>query len=121
VSVIVNPGISLSKDYPDKLFIPYRVLVSDEPPSEKAIWKALGLVFDWANRMGLEGKEIFDLRLLLPEPPSPLVSVWSLWCKVGCTETEKRAYYSGEGGKDGREGIKKEDWKAQKVKEGCSL
>jgi len=46
--------------------------------------------FDWANRMGLEGKKVYDLTLKEPDRDNPLSTALTLWCKVECSEQERK-------------------------------
>ena len=51
-------------------------------------------VFDWANRMGLEGKKVYSLNLVQPlkDNYDPLNLDSSLWCKLECTKEDREKW-----------------------------
>lgn len=78
-----------------KSYIPHRLLVINdqivEAKDNESMERCYQLAFDWANRMGLEGKKVFSLFLERPDPKNfnPMRQQSYLWCKIECTEEER--------------------------------
>ncbi len=81
-----------------KSYIPHRILIINEQicknEEEKILTNCFQLSFDWANRMGLEGKRVFDLFLQKPDERNynPMRQQSFLWCKIECTIEERKLW-----------------------------
>jgi hypothetical protein len=81
-----------------KSYIPHRILVINraaiEHKDEETLSRCYQLAFDWANRMGQEGKKVFDLFLEKPDyGKDPLnIGRYYLWCKMECTIEEREKW-----------------------------
>jgi hypothetical protein len=79
-------------------YIPHRILVINQQitknADDEALLQAFRLAFDWANRMGQEGKRVFDLYLQRPDINNynPLANQSYLWCKIECTQEERERW-----------------------------
>ena len=78
-----------------KHFIPHRIFVINEQIEfsnmREIILRCYALAFEWANKMGLEGKRVYDLYLQKPDPINcnSMNTASYLWCKIECTEEER--------------------------------
>lgn len=80
-----------------KSFIPHKILVINDQVSveqhNSTLSQCYALAFDWANRMGLEGKRVFDLLLKAPDyHQDPLNCQSVLWCKIECSEEDRKIW-----------------------------
>lgn len=81
-----------------KYYIPYKILIINEQvektAQDESFLHCMKLAFDWANRMGLKGKRVFDLYLEKPDYRNydPLRQHHTLWCKLECTEQDRKAW-----------------------------
>lgn len=79
-----------------KSYIPYRILVINcqfiESYQDEVLLQCFRLSLDWANRMGLKGKRVYDFYLEKSDPKNPLDYLSYLWCKVECTEDERKLW-----------------------------
>lgn len=77
-------------------YIPHLILTLTDQVTmnamDETITEGYRLAFDWANRMGKEGKRVYDLFLQKPTYEDPLNIRYSLWCKIECTEDERRIW-----------------------------
>lgn len=79
-------------------YIPHTILVINDQilsaKDDETLSRCYALAFDWANRMGKEGKKVFGLRLKRPDPndynPSRMQSYLS--CNIGCTVEERQKW-----------------------------
>lgn len=74
-----------------KTYIPYKLLVINEFSENEAMNKCYRLAFDWANKIGRNGKRVFDLYIQRPDPENynPLSQQsYNLWCKIECSMRE---------------------------------
>jgi hypothetical protein len=79
-----------------KSFIPHNIitinrLVKDNKDLD-VLHYCYRMAFDWANRMGLEGKRVYDLEMLEPPMNDVFFSRYYLCCKIECTLEERRAW-----------------------------
>lgn len=82
-----------------KSFIPHRILVINEQvvqeKDEENMTRCYQLAFDWANRMGMKRKRVFDLYLQSPDPNKDPINIHCqsyLWCKIECTMEERKIW-----------------------------
>lgn len=86
------------EEIPQKSFIPHRILVINDQvvqaKDNETLTRCYQLAFDWANRMGKEGKRVFDLFLQRPDPNNynPMRQQSYLWCKIECTIEERKKW-----------------------------
>ena len=79
-------------------YIPYRILTINEQvektAQDESFLYCMKLVFDWANQMGIKGQRVFSLHLETPNSNNynPLRQHKVLWCKIECTEEERKAW-----------------------------
>jgi hypothetical protein len=78
-----------------KSYIHHRLLIINEQvdknSNDDTFMRCMQISFDWANRMGLEGKRVWRLHLQEPDPNdyNPLAQHKSLWCMIECTIEER--------------------------------
>lgn len=81
-----------------KSYIPHRILIINDQINESARDKTLSecyrLAFDWANKMGSQGKKVFDLYLQKPDYDKDPMNMarYILWCKIECTIEERKLW-----------------------------
>lgn len=77
-----------------KSYIPHRIFVINDQIVHETMDRCYQLAFDWANRMGMEGKRVFDLCLQRPDPNNfnPLRQQSYLCCKIECTIEEREKW-----------------------------
>lgn len=81
-----------------KSYIPHRILIINEHvqknENDPVFFHLMKLVFQWSNDMGIENKKVFGLHLQEPDPYnySPLQQHKSLWCKIECTQEERKQW-----------------------------
>lgn len=81
-----------------KSYIPHRILIINDQVTHTAmnetVFYCYRLAFDWSNRMGIEGKRVFDLFLEKPKyDADPLnIPLYSIWCKIECTIEERERW-----------------------------
>jgi hypothetical protein len=73
-------------------YIPCCILrLNKQIERDPVLIQAMRLVFDWANKNGLAGKKVYNLKLDDPSA-DPLSLSYGLWCMVECTEEERKAW-----------------------------
>lgn len=73
-----------------KNYIPHCILHINEQIDEcDTLMTIMNHAFDWANRMGLEGKRVGSLVLEKPRPDHPFAISSRLFCEIECTEKER--------------------------------
>jgi hypothetical protein len=78
-----------------KNYIPRCLMVlNDQIQKDPVLVQCMRLAFDWANQAGLDGKRVCELTLVEPDPEnySPLRQQSALWCKIECTDEERKAW-----------------------------
>lgn len=79
-----------------KSFIPHNIITINQSILNKENLEFLHYcyerVFDWANRMGLEGKRVYDLEMLDPPMNDAFFSRYYLCCKIECTLEQRKAW-----------------------------
>ncbi len=75
-------------------YIPHLILTLTDQVTQSAmdetLTEAYRLAFDWANRMGKEGKRVYDLFLQKPNyAVNPFDTYFHLWCKIECSKEDR--------------------------------
>lgn len=79
-----------SEEQKIKYFIPYCILhINEEIEECEILMTVMKHAFDWANRMGLEGKRVDSLVLEKPRRDHPFEILSRLFCEIECTEQER--------------------------------
>ena len=53
------------------------------------------LLFDWANKQGLKGREVKDLVFIPPSENDPFNTYNRFFCKIVCSEEERLRWEKG--------------------------
>lgn len=81
-----------------KSYIPHRLLVINQQFNANAddpvLMESMKVAFEWANKMGLEGKSVCNLYLQKADHKEfdPMRQQSILWCKIECTEEERKIW-----------------------------
>lgn len=85
---------NFDEGYEVKSYIPHKLITLNSQISQngddKVLMECFRKAFDWANQMGLEGKRVFDFYFERPDPSNPFAGQSYIWCKIECTEEERK-------------------------------
>lgn len=78
-------------------YIPYRICVINEVDflqTQEVLLTVFRVAFEWANKMGLKGKRVYNLHLqrAAPKSMSPMNCQSYLWCQIECTKEEREIW-----------------------------